>query len=80
MAVRNFWVEADIDGRSTMLGGGPRAKDGGMDITIYQRDEGGIKQAFTIHCRAYGNRLITSVVSCAKEDHGKCMQLTTDRD
>ena len=29
MAVRNFYVEADIDGRQTMLGGGPRNKDGG---------------------------------------------------
>ena len=40
MAVRNFWVDADIDGRQTGLGGGPMSKDGGMDVTIYQRDGG----------------------------------------
>lgn len=78
--VRNFWIDADIDGRATMLGGGPRSKDGGMDITIYQRDEGGIKRAFTINCRAYGNTLITSVYSCADEGPTcECMQLKTER-
>lgn len=35
MSVRNFWIDADIDGRQTMLGGGPRSSDGGMDVTIY---------------------------------------------
>ena len=27
MAVRNFYVEADLDGRQTKLGGGPKAKE-----------------------------------------------------
>ena len=39
MAVRNFYVEADIEGRETMLGGGPRNKEGGMTTNIYQRDD-----------------------------------------
>ncbi len=51
MAVRNFYVEADIDGRKTMLGGGPRAENGGMDVTIYQRNEGRIMTAIRISCR-----------------------------
>ena len=78
MAVRNFWIDADIDGRATMLGGGPRSKDGGMDITIYQRDEGGIKRAFTINCRAYGSKLITTVRNDA-DSSCEVMQLKTDR-
>lgn len=61
MAVRNFWVEADIDGRETTLAGGPRRKDGAMDVTIYQRDDGGIKTAVRIFCRANGENLVTSV-------------------
>lgn len=61
MAVRNFWVEADIDGRATMLAGGPRGKRDGMDVTIYQRDGGGIKTAVRIFCRANGENLVTSV-------------------
>ena len=42
MAVRNFYVEAAIDGRATGLGSGPRAKDGGMQVRIYQRSNGDI--------------------------------------
>ena len=61
MAVRNFWVEADVDGYQTMLDGGPRRKDGGMDVTIYQRDDGCIKTAIRICCRAYGEKLVTTV-------------------
>lgn len=36
MAVRNFWIEAEIDGRKTKLSGGPRSKDGGFILDIYQ--------------------------------------------
>ena len=40
MATRNFWLEANIDGRKTPMAGGPQAKDGGFDLTIYIRDGG----------------------------------------
>lgn len=42
MSVRPFYVEADIEGRQTMLGGGPRRSDGDMTVYIHQRDEGSI--------------------------------------
>ena len=47
MAVRNFYIKADIDGRKTKLAGGPASKDGGMNISIFQRDSlgGGTKYA-----------------------------------
>ena len=45
MAVRNFWIDADIDGRKTSIGTGPRNKDGGFTLRIYQRDEGSITNA-----------------------------------
>jgi len=61
MAVRNFWVEADIDGYNSTPAGGPRRKDGGMDITVYQREDGGIKTAVQIFCRSLGEKLITKV-------------------
>ena len=38
--VRNFWLEGKIDGRVTKIDGGPRAKDGGFALKIYQRDRG----------------------------------------
>lgn len=66
MAVRNFYIDADIDGRATMLSGGPRAKDGGMDIELYQRDDGKILRIASIRCRAHGNTLITSIEAAAE--------------
>jgi len=74
MAVRNFWIDADIDGRETMLSGGPRSKDGGMKIKIRQRDDGGITTAFTISCRERNGELITEVFD--KEGHFVSAKLT----
>lgn len=74
MAVRNFYIEADIDGRQTMLGGGPRAKDGGMDVTIYQRDEGGIKRVLTVTCRVRGDKLVTWVDVDGDDTHTEVIE------
>lgn len=48
MAVRNFWVEANIDGRKTKLAGGPRSKNGGFSLTVFQRSQGSITRALII--------------------------------
>ena len=75
MAVRNFWIDVNIDGRQTFLSGGPKAKTGGMDITIYQRNEGSIKKAISIYCRADGDRLYTEVYA----DDKFVAEVDTDR-
>lgn len=46
--VRNWWITTEIDGRATTLAGGPRSKDGGFTLRIYQRDEGEIDTAAII--------------------------------
>jgi len=46
--IRNFWLEAAIDGRRTRFAGGPRAKDGGMSLTLYQRSGGSVVRALEI--------------------------------
>lgn len=61
MAVRNFWIEANIDGRQTELKGGPMRKDGGMQIRIYQRDHGAIEKTVRIVCEANGDVLDTLI-------------------
>lgn len=48
MAVRNWWIEANIDGRQTTLTGGPRSKDGGFQLNLYQRVKGEIKKPYRI--------------------------------
>ena len=50
MSVIPFYISADIEGRKTELTGGPRRKDGYMNIEITQRDSGAITTAFTIRC------------------------------
>ena len=40
--VRNFWLEADIDGRKQPLAGGPKSRDGNISITLKTRENGGV--------------------------------------
>lgn len=61
MAVRNFWVDASIDGRKTDLSGGPASKEGGMNIVIKQRMNGGIITAYKINCFECDGELYTQV-------------------
>lgn len=46
--VRNFWIDLSVDGRASSVETGPRSKDGGFSMTIYQRDEGDIVTAAKI--------------------------------
>ena len=48
--MRNFWFEAKVDGRKHMLASGPRRKDGAMQISLYQRDNGESKLAVLLSC------------------------------
>lgn len=61
MAVRNFYVEANIDGRQTTLGGGPASKTGEMTVRLYQRDDGAITDALLIECKERDGVLVTEV-------------------
>ena len=55
MAVRNFWVDVTVDGRETVLSGGPRAKDGGMVTRFYIRNAGESYHALTVQCDMIDN-------------------------
>lgn len=48
MAVRPFYINADIDGRKTPLAGGTARKNGEHHIAVYQRDQGEITIPFKI--------------------------------
>jgi hypothetical protein len=50
MAIRNYWIDANIDGRKTRLTGGPRRKDGGFDLRIKIRNDGGISDGMLVVC------------------------------
>lgn len=59
--VRNFYLEASVDGRKTDVGTGPRAKDGGMNLTVYQRNKGAIETVVSVYCVEEGGQLMTGV-------------------
>jgi len=46
--VRNFWIDANIDGRKERLTGGPRRKDGGFALEVSVRSEGDSQRALCI--------------------------------
>lgn len=61
MAMRNFWLETKVDGRKSILTGGPRNKDGGMTTKIYVRDCGESVLAYKIVCRECDHDLIIMI-------------------
>jgi hypothetical protein len=55
--VRNFWIEAEIDGRSARLQGGPASSDGGFSLRVMMRDEGSIVRALSVSGWAHSGEL-----------------------
>jgi hypothetical protein len=43
-------MEANVDGRESTIGTGPRNKEGGLQIELYQRDDGGVMDSVRIDC------------------------------
>lgn len=48
MAVRPFYISSNIDGRKTLLEGGPKSGEGSITTTIYQRDKGSITDPYKV--------------------------------
>ena len=61
--VRNFYIEVEIDGYKTTLRGGSPSKDGGMKVTLYQRDSGEITKALTVDCTADSEGVLKTKVT-----------------
>ena len=79
MAVRNWWIEADVDGRKTPLSGGPRSKDGGFQLTIYQRVKGNIDNPYRISGFTKRNGYLVCQVYSIK-DKKIIHEFTSERD
>lgn len=50
--VRNFWLDARVDGRANAVETGPRGANGGMTLAIKVRNDGNIVTALYIACCA----------------------------
>lgn len=76
--VRNFWVELDVDGSKKQIASGPQKADGGINIRILQRDNGGIITALVI------NGIVTRdgeirLMATAPGDHSTSLDVITKR-
>ena len=67
MAVRNFYIDADIPGRAEHLKGGPRNSKDGMSIKLYVRELGSITTALDIDCTVDDNLLYIRIINEAGE-------------
>jgi len=67
MAVRNFWIEPTVDGRKTPIAFGPRAKDGGFELKIYQRAKGEAVGILTICGQAQADNVLRLAVERQEE-------------
>ena len=61
MAMRNWWAEAHVDGRKSLVTFGPKRKDGGFLMNIYQRSEGESFLACKIEASSIEDTLILAV-------------------
>lgn len=59
--MRNFWIKGQVDGRNSNITGGPRNKEGGMNVSLYQRVQGESVEVVEIESIADGIELVTFV-------------------
>lgn len=71
--MRTFYVDVDIEGRSSHLRGGPTGQNE-MSLVLTQRDKGSITTAFTIECIRDGDTLLTTVFD---HDHNPVAEYKT---
>lgn len=69
--MRNFWMDAHVDGRETPVGAGPRAKDGGMSATFRMRGGGNSVEAVRVVCYEQNGELVVRVVADGKTVYEK---------
>ena len=55
--VRNFRIEAEVDGRKTLIAFGPRGKDGGFYLTVYMRNKEEAEAVLELEGRIEGKNL-----------------------
>jgi len=47
--VRNWWITSDVEGRKSRIDFGPKSKDGGFAVHVYQRVNGSPKKVATMN-------------------------------
>ena len=73
--VRNFWLEVEVDGRKEKIACGPVNKQGGLTLTLKQRNKGKIDEVMTIDCFAEvdDSQGAISLYTVAHDDANRCV-------
>ncbi len=60
--LRNFYLDGSIDGRASKVSGGPSSKEGGLELSVLQRNKGAKEESVKILCYAdVDGNLVTDV-------------------
>lgn len=81
-SVRNFWIELNVDGRTSRVETGPVSKDGGFSLSILVRNEGSIlEKHMEVQGRAMmnGDLVVTAAVVRDRQTVGKELVLKSRR-
>lgn len=71
--VRNFWVELTVDGKSSRIATGPVSKDGGFELTVRMRSNGGIIRALDLRGYVAGDGALTLRASSGLTHEGELL-------
>ncbi len=77
--VRNFWLELDVDGRSTRIAAGPVARDGGFDLVIKMRSAGDVVETVHVTGRADQDGALTLRVADPRRQWRQVLVVETER-
>ena len=69
--MRNFYMKSLVDGRKTPITGGPRSKDGGMFITLYQKERGESVEILSVISTVLPDGKLTTVIRMKGVDEPK---------
>ena len=67
MTIGNFFIWAQLDGIDDILEGGPRGTDGGFNLVIHQKNDGGVLTPVQIRGRSEDGGLSLEVMINGKQ-------------
>lgn len=76
--VRNFWIEAEVDGHKTPIKFGPTGKDGGFRLTVFMRNKGGVEEV--VRMAGYVSSATGRLILWADREDGKTGNIDIVRD
>jgi len=72
--VRNFWVEAEVEGRKSKIAFGPQGKEDGFRLTVYIRNKGEVEEVAHVEGASIEGRTLMLWVDCAGEEVKICRE------